>query len=127
MNREIRYILPASAMRVGFLLGLMGGVVLGFVQVLLFRMVGATMSGLLPAAEAEQLTQMSGGTIVLLAIVTGLVFSVVGTIAGGLTAVFYNLAARWFGGIVVDVAGEEPAEESRLSRWEADGGEDERG
>lgn len=124
---EIRHIYPATAMRVGFVLGLLGGVVLGILQVLFFRMAGPGVGALLPPGETDMLTKMSGGAVIMLAIVSGLIFSVVGTLAGGLTALLYNLAARWFGGVVVDIAGEDAVGESAKAASEGDDPEDERG
>jgi hypothetical protein len=105
VKREIRRIEPMSAMRVGFLVGLLSGVVLGLLQALLLKMLAGSAGGALIPPEAQQFIGMSGGMVVVLAIVTGLLCSLVFALAGALTALFYNLAARMFGGIEVYSSG----------------------
>ena len=101
MKREIQRIEPVSAVRVGFILGLGLGVIFGLVEAVFLKLLaGSGGEAMLPAGAAE-LTKLSGGGILLLALSAGLMFSPVAGARslGALTAMFYNLAAHFFGGI----------------------------
>ena len=110
MKREIQRIEPASAVRIGFVVGLFAGFVMGLIEaVLLKAMSGAPGSSMLPP-EAAPLANSSAGTLFLLAIVMGLLFSLIFALLGALTAFAYNLAARSFGGIEMYLSGDERLE-----------------
>jgi hypothetical protein len=108
MKREIQRIEPVSAVRVGFILGLGLGVIFGLVEAVFLKLLaGSGGEAMLPAGAAE-LTKLSGGGILLLALSAGLMFSLICSLLGALTAMFYNLAAHFFGGIEMILDGDEP-------------------
>lgn len=113
MKYEVLRVKPRSAMRVGFLVGLLGGFVFGLLEVLFFRALSAGGGGALLPAEAQELVNTGGGGLILVAVVTSLISSLVFALAGGLTAVFYNLGARLFGGIELFLS--EPPPEPTLA------------
>jgi hypothetical protein len=99
VKHEVLRVEPRSAMRIGFLLGLLGGFVFGLLEVLFFRALsGAAGGGMLPP-EAQALVSSGAGALILVALVTSLISSLIFALAGGLTAVFYNFGVRLFGGI----------------------------
>ena len=99
MKREILRIEPASAIRIGFVVGLFFGFIFGLVEaVLLKAMSGLPGTSMLPA-EAAPLVNSGAGTLFLLAVVMGLLFSLIFAFLGALLAIAYNLAARFFGGL----------------------------
>ena len=122
VKHEVLRVEPRSAVRVGFLLGLLGGFVFGLIEVLLFRAVSRTGGESMLPPEAQELIGSGVGTLILVALVTGLIASLVFALMGGLTAIFYNLGARLFGGIEISL--DEPAKESSPA---AEGDEEERG
>lgn len=99
MKHELLRIEPRSAIRIGFFLGLLGGFILGVFEMLFFRAVSDAGGGAMLPAEAKALIGTGAGSYLMIGLVTGLVFSLIMALAGGLTAVFYNLAARMFGGV----------------------------
>ncbi|RPH93538.1 hypothetical protein EHM69_09995 [candidate division KSB1 bacterium] len=101
MRREILRVEPWSAVRIGFVIGLFGGVIFGLLESFIFRMMAGSGSASLLPPEAKGLTELSGGMMIVAALVAGLVFSLICAMIGGLTAMFYNLGARLFGGIEV--------------------------
>ncbi len=107
MKREIQRIEPMSVVRISFFLGLVAGFVFGLIEAILFKSLSSSPTGssLLPP-EAQQMVTMSGAAIVLLAVVVGLVFSLIFAFAGVLMAVFYNWISRLFGGIEVHLSGD---------------------
>jgi hypothetical protein len=109
VKHEVLRVEPRSALRVGFLIGLLGGFVFGLFEVLFFRALSSGGGRALLPPEAQELVNSSGGGLVLVALVTGLISSLVCALAGGLTAVFYNLGARLFGGIEVSLSEPPPA------------------
>jgi hypothetical protein len=107
VKREILRIEPASAIRIGFVVGLFAGLVMGLVEaVLLKAMSGIPGPSLLPP-EAAPLMNSGAGTLILLAIVMGLLFSLIFAFLGALLAFAYNVAARAFGGIEFYMSGDE--------------------
>jgi hypothetical protein len=107
MKRELLRIEPMSAVRISFFLGLAAGFLFGLIEAILFKSLSASPAGssLLPP-EAQQMVTMSGAAIVLLAVVVGLVFSLIFAFAGALMAVFYNWLARMFGGLEFHLSGD---------------------
>jgi len=118
MKREIMRIEPASAIRIGFVVGLFTGFALGLVEaVLLKAMSGMPGSSVLPA-EAAPLMNSGAGTLFLLAVVMGLLFSLIFAFLGALMAIAYNLAARYFGGIEMHLSGDDIARPSVVASSE---------
>lgn len=107
MKREIQRIEPMSAVRVGFLVGLASGVVFGLLEAALFKTLSQSTGASFLPPEAADLVNLSGGGIIILAIVTGLFFSLVFAFLGAMTALLYNLAAHLFGGIEIFISGDE--------------------
>jgi hypothetical protein len=106
MKREVQRIEPWSMARVGFFVGLLSGIVLALLEALLIKsLTGAGQSSALPPGAAE-LISLTGGGIVLLAITMSLFCSLSFALFGMLGAVFYNWAARLFGG--VEITTDEP-------------------
>jgi hypothetical protein len=99
MKREVQRIEPWSMVRVGFFVGLLSGFVLGLIESLLLKsLVGSGQSSALPPGASE-LISLTGGGILLLAITMSLFGSLSFALCGALGAVFYNWAARLFGGV----------------------------
>jgi len=121
VRHEISRIEPWSAVRIGFFMGLLCGFVLGLLEVAVFKSLsGAGGAGLLPP-EASDLANMSGGMILVMAVVTGLLMSLVMSLLGGLTALFYNMVARLFGGLELHLS----AQESATAQGDGSSAEDE--
>jgi hypothetical protein len=108
VRHEVQRVEPRSVMRVGFLVGLLGGFVFGLFEVLLLRALSAGGGGAMLPPEAQGLVNTGGGGLMFVALVTGLVLSLICALAGGLTAIFYNLGARLFGGIELSLSGPPP-------------------
>ncbi|HEY3295818.1 MAG TPA: DUF3566 domain-containing protein [bacterium] len=114
MKREILRVEPASAVRIGFVVGLFTGFVAGLVEAVLLKAMSGTPGGSLLPPEAAPLANSSAGTLFLLAIVMGLLFSLIFAFLGALLAFAYNMAARSFGGIEFHMSGDDrpPAREA---------------
>jgi hypothetical protein len=111
MKREILRIEPTTAMRSGFVVGLLTGFVIGLVEAVLLRaMSGMPGSASVLPAEAAPLVNSGAGTLFLLAVVMGLLFSLIFAFGGALIAIAYNLAARFFGGVELFLSGDERLE-----------------
>jgi hypothetical protein len=94
-------------MRVGFFVGLLLGFVLGLFEAAIFKsMSGVTGAAGLPA-EAQQLMSLNGSSIIMLALMTSLMSSLLLAFFASLGAVFYNWGARLFGGIEFHLSGDE--------------------
>jgi preprotein translocase subunit Sec61beta len=108
IRRELQRIVPRTALRAGFFLGLLFGLYSAWV----LKGLGETNAGLISAAESEQLKAIGGGSSVLLCCISALVGALVHSLIFGLAAVVYNLSAKWFGGIefVTEDATETPAD-----------------
>jgi len=101
MKREVQRIEPWSMVRVGFFVGLLAGFLLGLLEALLFKSLSGTgQSSVLPPGAGE-LISLTGGGIILLAITMSLFCSLSFALCGALGAVFYNWAARLFGGVEI--------------------------
>lgn len=106
MKKEISRIEPWSAVRVGFFFGLLTGILFGFFNGFFIKLLaGTTASSLLPP-DAKELSGLSGGAMVALAIIMGLIFSLIYAITAAIGAVFYNAVARLFGGLEFTTSGE---------------------
>jgi Na+/proline symporter len=103
VKHEVLRIEPRSALRIGFLLGLLGGFVFGLIEVLLFRAMSQAGGEAVLPPGAQELIGSGPGALVLVAVVTGLISSLVFALVGALTAIFYNLGARLFGGIEISL------------------------
>ncbi|MFZ5433256.1 MAG: DUF3566 domain-containing protein [Calditrichota bacterium] len=127
MIREIRRIEPVSAIRVGFFIGLLSGFIFGLVEGTIIKAIAQSGGmGLLPQG-AESLVNLQGGALVILAVVTGLVFSLLFALTGGLLTIFYNWSARLFGGIEMHMDAEPappPASSDNSSAWDDDSKDD---
>lgn len=111
-RRELQRIEPRTALRAGFFLGLLFGLLFGLYAAWVLKGLGDVNSGLISAAESEQLQAIGGGSTVLLCLISALVGALVHSLIAGLAAVIYNISAKWFGGIeyVTEDAPEPPAE-----------------
>jgi hypothetical protein len=110
VKHEVLRIEPRSAMRIGFFVGLLGGIVFGLIETLLFRAMSSAGGNALLPPEAQQLIASGTGALLLVALITGLASSLIVALVGGLTAVFYNFGARLFGGLEFSLS--EPPVES---------------
>jgi ABC-type Fe3+ transport system permease subunit len=108
LKREIQRIEPRSALRIGFFVGLLLGFVIGLFEAAIFKSMSG--AGGLPADMQQQLTALTGSSIIMLALVTSLMFSLLAAFLSTLGAVFYNWAARLFGGIEFHLSGDEAYE-----------------
>lgn len=97
--RKIKKFEPLSVMRVAAVcygtLGILEGVI--FALVLAF----SSLSTVRDSGNASRFVGPLFGVFALIGF--PLVFALVGAIGGGLSAVIYNLTARWVGGIQVEV------------------------
>ena len=115
MRREILRIEPASAVRIGFVIGLLVGFVVGLVEAVLLKAMSGMPGNTMLPPEAAPLVNSGAGTLFLLAVVMGLLFSLIFAFLGALMAFAYNLAARSFGGLEMHLSGDE---ERRVSHRE---------
>ena len=115
MIREIQRIEPLSAIRVGFFMGILTGFVFGILESLLLKSVAKSIGTELLPPGADTLVNMGGGATILLAIVTGLLCSLLFAMLGGLLAIFYNWAARVFGGFEIHMSAEARAPSDHTS------------
>lgn len=109
MKHEVLRIEPRSAMRIGFFVGLLGGFIFGLFETLIFRAMSSTGGSTILPPEARQLLESGSSALLLVAVITGLGSSLIVALFGGLTAIFYNMGSRLFGGLEV-VLNEPPAE-----------------
>ena len=99
MTREIRRILPFSAVRVGFFFGLAFGFLFGLFNGLIVSFIAETYGPSFLPAGSENVGNLSGGALFILAIFAALMFSLIWAFTGLVFALLYNLIAGWFGGI----------------------------
>ncbi|HEX8880014.1 MAG TPA: DUF3566 domain-containing protein [Candidatus Acidoferrum sp.] len=94
---------PGSAFKVGMVTYALFGFVIG-VCIALFSMVAGPL-GRLAATEAGPGARALGLGMGLGAIIVAPIFyGILGGIGGALGALIYNLAARWIGGLEVDIS-----------------------
>lgn len=108
MKREVLRIEPVSATRVGFFVGLAAGVLFWILELFLMKLLsGAGGEEMLPPGGKDVLGL---GTVGLMgmAVISSLLFSLLFAVFGGLFAVLYNLAARFFGGFEIHLNDPEP-------------------
>ena len=97
----LKRIEPASAMKIGAIiyafLGLFIGVVMACVS-----LVAGSLTGMGGTAMGMRIfgVGMGFGAI----IVAPIIYAIIGAIGAGIAAVVYNLAARWMGGLEVDIS-----------------------
>ncbi|MCB9358020.1 MAG: DUF3566 domain-containing protein [Calditrichaeota bacterium] len=111
-RREITRIEPRSALRVGFFLGVLGGVLFGLYSAALLKSMGDSGAALFGETEAAQLRSLGGVSTVFMALFMGLIGALLSSLLAGLSAIVYNLAAHYFGGLeyhVEDVTDREAA------------------
>ena len=98
-RREITRIEPRSAVRIGFFLGLVVGLLFGLYSAAVLKGLSDSGMALLGDAETAQLKELGGISTVLLLIISALLGALFHSLIGGLCAIVYNLSARFFGGI----------------------------
>ena len=100
---RLKRIAPGSAFKVGALayafVGLAIGVIMACVSLVAGSLTGMDGSAWPMSARAFGFG-MGVGTI----IVVPIVYAIIGGIAAGIGALVYNLAARWVGGLEVDIS-----------------------
>jgi hypothetical protein len=104
----IKRVSPMSAAKVGGILGVLLGLVIGACISLAMLAAGSAMSTMTSTSGDEQLGRATGmmsmffgvGAIIILPIFYG----VVSFVGGALYAALYNLAAKWVGGIEIEAA-----------------------
>ncbi|MBU0509822.1 DUF3566 domain-containing protein [bacterium] len=101
MKHEIRRIEPISGMRVGFLFGLLAGVVFWLIEIVLIKFLAGSGSQEILPPGAESLLELGGVSMVFMTVISSLLFSLIFAVLGGLSAVCYNFAARLFGGVEI--------------------------
>jgi len=101
MIREIHRIEPLSAIRVGFIMGIFTGFIFGLLEGAIIKLAVKTIGSEILPPGAESLAHLSGASLLLLAIVMGLLISLFFALMAGLLAIFYNWAARIFGGFEI--------------------------
>ncbi len=115
MKRELRRIEPWSAVRVGFFFGLIAGFLFGLLNAAIIKYFAGIMGDQAIPKDMMNLVNLSGGAIVALAIVSSLIFSLMGSVCGAIAAMCYNLIASLFGGVEISLSEDEqaPAAERR--------------
>ncbi len=103
IRKELHRIEPWSAVRVGFFFGLLCGFIFGLLNGWAVKYLAEMYGGMFTPPGSENLVNLGGGAVWFLAVSTALVFSLFWSFMGGVFAIFYNLVARWFGGIEVGV------------------------
>jgi hypothetical protein len=110
-RRELTRIEPRSAVRVGFFLGLLFGVLFGLYSAFLLKGMGDAGLQMFGASEASEIKALGGVSTIAMALIMGLMGALFYSLVSGLCAIVYNLAARWFGGVeyhVQETEDEEP-------------------
>ena len=77
------------------------GVIYGCLGLLVIPFFGV--AGLISLAAGEKETAVGGAMFLLFAILAPFLYGFIGFLAGALTAWIYNLAAKWIGGIEIDL------------------------
>lgn len=105
-KRHIERIEPVSAVRMGFFIGLVVGVCFGLLNLYVMR----TLSGIAGSNMLGEMMQDAAGmsvfSMVLSVIAAALMSSLFHAALGGVLALVYNTAARYFGGIEVTLTEE---------------------
>ena len=96
----IKRINPMSAAKVGGLLGLLLGLVIGACFSLMAMMFGGAAAASDEGGGAMIGAFMGIGSIIFFPIM----YAVFGFIGGALQAVFYNLASKWTGGLEIETS-----------------------
>ena len=107
MKKEISRIEPWSAVRIGFFFGLLSGFLFGIFSGYFSKMLADALGVAALPPDAQQMAGLSAGAIIALAILMGLIFSLVWAVLFALGAMFYNMIARLFGGIEFVSTGDE--------------------
>ena len=97
----LKRIEPASAMKIGAIIYAMLGLFIGVIMACVSLVAGSLtgMGGTVMGMRTFGVG-MGFGSI----IVAPIVYAIIGAIGAGLAAVVYNLAARWIGGVEVDIS-----------------------
>ena len=115
MKKEISRIEPWSVVRIGFFFGLLSGFLFGIFSGYFTKMLADALGvGALPP-DAKEMAGLSGGAIIALAILMGLISSLAWALCGALGAMFYNMIARLFGGLEFVITKEEAPAASRAT------------
>ncbi len=116
MKKEITRIEPWSAVRVGFFFGLLSGILFGLFNGFFIKLLAGTSASSMLPPDAKELSGFSGGAMIALAIVMGLIFSLLYAVVGALGAMFYNAIAGLFGGLEYHTSGDSPAQPSTTDK-----------
>jgi Transmembrane domain of unknown function (DUF3566) len=118
MKRELRHIHPWSAVRVCFFVGLLCGFLLGLFNGVILKYFAGVLGEQAIPRDMMNAMNLSGGTIIALAIILSLISSLLLAVFGGIAAIFYNLIAAWFGGLEVTLTGDDSSSGSDLPKDE---------
>ncbi len=109
MKRELRRIEPWSAVRISFLIGLLGGFLFGLFNGVLVKYMAGVLGDKVMPPELMSMAHLTGGAIFALAIIMALMSSLLFAVLGLIAAFCYNVIAHLFGGLEIDVIGHEPS------------------
>jgi hypothetical protein len=120
MRREIHRIEPWSAVRVAFFCGLICGFVLGLLNGAMIKYFAAVLGDKMMPPDLMSMVNLSGGAVFALSIILSLISSLIFALLGFTAALCYNLIASLFGGLEIQVTGEERAEAGASSTFRED-------
>ena|SRR5215471_1303286 len=97
----LKRIEPASAMKIGAIIYAFLGLFIGIVMACV-SLVAGSLTGMGGNVMGMRIfgVGMGFGAIV----VAPIIYAIIGAIGAGIAAVVYNLAARWMGGLEVDIS-----------------------
>ncbi len=106
MEYKIKNICLASLLKISFLIGLVVGSIIFFFTLLLISWIISAMGSAIdtmPFGELVGQTNFSLLGILVLSLFEGLIFSIFITFLISLIVIFYNIFAKSFGGVVIDI------------------------
>ncbi len=109
MKRELQRVEPWSAVRIGFFIGLLGGFLLGLLNGVLVKYMAGVLGEKVMPPELMNMAHLTGGAIFVLGIIMALMSSLFFAVLSLVAAICYNVIAHLFGGLEMEVAGDEPA------------------
>ncbi len=121
MKKEITRFEPWSAVRVGFFFGLLSGFLFGLFNGFFIKLLAGTSASSMLPPDVKELSGFSGGAMIALAIVMGLIFSLLYALIGAFGAMFYNVIAGLFGGLEYHVSGDSQAQPEKSSDADDEG------
>ena len=97
----LKRIEPASALKIGAIIYAFLGLFIGIIMACV-SLVAGSLTGI--GGNAMGMRTFGAGMGFGAIVVAPIVYGIIGAIGAGIAAVVYNLAARWMGGLEVDIS-----------------------